>query len=58
MRSFLTKYYSCDQMKSNETDGGVGRMRERKIVYRDYARKPEVMIKLVRPRRRWEMILK
>jgi len=51
MRSFLTKYNSGDQMKNNEKGGCVGRMGERKIVYRDYARKPEVMRKLVRSRR-------
>jgi hypothetical protein len=33
-------------------------MGERIIVYRDYVRKPEVKRKLVRPRRRWEIILK
>jgi hypothetical protein len=58
MRSFLPKWYSGDQTKNNEMDEGVGRKGKRMIVYRNCVRKHEVKRKLVKPRHRWEMILK
>jgi hypothetical protein len=51
---FLTKYHSGDQVKKTEMGRTCGTYGEKRGAYRTLVGKPEGMIPLKKPRRRWE----